>query len=164
MVDWWLFFLGSGWLVVCGVERGAHATTHERQGRGGFQGRDRWCYDWCGFLERCFLVSWWYTHGEVDFLSVWWDFSILRLILIGGVEEILIVCWILLDLEAGRRNKDLKVLTFGLLYNARHIGWNCGFERKENEWKEGRTFPFFRGDGLVGGLSLVIWWLVVERW
>lgn len=39
------FFFGSGWLVVCGVERGAHATTHERQGRGGFQGRDRWCYD-----------------------------------------------------------------------------------------------------------------------
>lgn len=41
--------------------------------------------------------------------DLWFLVSILRLVLVGGVEEILFVCWILLDLEAGRRNKDLKV-------------------------------------------------------
>lgn len=51
------------------------------------------------------MVRW--IFEAIDFLFVL--VSILRLNLIGRVEEILFVCWVLLDLEAGRRNKDLKV-------------------------------------------------------
>lgn len=52
------------------------------------------------------MVRWIFEAFDIFFSGL---VSILRLNLIGRVEEILFVCWIWLDLEAGRRNKDLKV-------------------------------------------------------
>lgn len=51
------------------------------------------------------MVRWVFEEALIFGFSIFF----LRLILVGRVEEILFVCWIWLDLEAGRRNKDLKV-------------------------------------------------------